>query len=60
MCASPYYRLQIMMCAGTGCIACGSLDVREAFERELTKRNLLNEVQIVMTGCNGFAPWDRW
>jgi NADH:ubiquinone oxidoreductase subunit F (NADH-binding)/(2Fe-2S) ferredoxin/NAD-dependent dihydropyrimidine dehydrogenase PreA subunit len=55
MCASPYYRLQIMMCAGTGCIACGSLDVREAFERELTKRNLLNEVQIVMTGCNGFC-----
>ncbi|MFH0957437.1 MAG: NADH-quinone oxidoreductase subunit NuoF [Pseudomonadota bacterium] len=55
MCASPYYRLQIMMCAGTGCIASGSLDVRDALERELAKRNLRNEVQIVMTGCNGFC-----
>ncbi len=55
MCASPYYRLQIMMCAGTGCIASGSLDVKNALERELAKRNLQNEVQIVMTGCNGFC-----
>lgn len=55
MCASPYYRLQIMMCAGTGCIASGSLDVRDALERELAKRNLQDEVQLVMTGCNGFC-----
>ncbi|MGO8879324.1 MAG: NADH-ubiquinone oxidoreductase-F iron-sulfur binding region domain-containing protein [Desulfomonilaceae bacterium] len=55
MCASPYYRMQIMMCAGTGCIASGSLDVKNALERELAKRNLQNEVQIVMTGCNGFC-----
>ncbi|MGC8660618.1 MAG: NADH-ubiquinone oxidoreductase-F iron-sulfur binding region domain-containing protein [Desulfomonilaceae bacterium] len=55
MCASPYYRMQIMMCAGTGCIASGSLDVKNALERELAKRNLQDEVQIVMTGCNGFC-----
>lgn len=55
MCASPYYRLQLMMCAGTGCIASGSLDVKAALERELAKRNLQNEVQIIMTGCNGFC-----
>ncbi len=55
MCASPYYRLQLMMCAGTGCIASGSLDVRDALEREIAKRNLQNEVQIIMTGCNGFC-----
>jgi NADH:ubiquinone oxidoreductase subunit F (NADH-binding)/(2Fe-2S) ferredoxin len=47
--------MQIMMCAGTGCIASGSLDVKNALERELAKRNLQNEVQIVMTGCNGFC-----
>jgi NADH:ubiquinone oxidoreductase subunit F (NADH-binding)/(2Fe-2S) ferredoxin len=47
--------MQIMMCAGTGCIASGSLDVKNALERELVKRNLQNEVQIVMTGCNGFC-----
>jgi NADH:ubiquinone oxidoreductase subunit F (NADH-binding)/(2Fe-2S) ferredoxin/NAD-dependent dihydropyrimidine dehydrogenase PreA subunit len=44
-----------MMCAGTGCIASGSLDVKQALERELVKRNLQNEVQIIMTGCNGFC-----
>jgi NADH:ubiquinone oxidoreductase subunit F (NADH-binding)/(2Fe-2S) ferredoxin/NAD-dependent dihydropyrimidine dehydrogenase PreA subunit len=55
MCASPYYRMQFMMCAGTGCMASGSLDVKEALEKELLKRNLQNEVQIIMTGCNGFC-----
>lgn len=55
MCASPFYRMQLMMCAGTGCIASGSLDVKAALEKELEKRNLQDEVQIVMTGCNGFC-----
>lgn len=55
MCASPYYRMQFMLCAGTGCIASGSLDLKSALERELTKRNLQDEVQIIMTGCNGFC-----
>jgi len=44
-----------MLCAGTGCIASGSLDLKSALERELTKRNLQDEVQIIMTGCNGFC-----
>jgi NADH:ubiquinone oxidoreductase subunit F (NADH-binding)/(2Fe-2S) ferredoxin/NAD-dependent dihydropyrimidine dehydrogenase PreA subunit len=44
-----------MMCAGTSCIASGSLDVKAALERELAKRKLQEEVQIVMTGCNGFC-----
>ena len=55
MCASPSYRMHFMMCAGTGCIASGSLDVKDALEKELTKRNLQDEVQIIMTGCNGFC-----
>jgi NADH:ubiquinone oxidoreductase subunit F (NADH-binding)/(2Fe-2S) ferredoxin/NAD-dependent dihydropyrimidine dehydrogenase PreA subunit len=55
MCASPYYRMQFMMCAGTGCMASGSLEVRDALEKELAKRNLQDEVQIIMTGCNGFC-----
>jgi NADH:ubiquinone oxidoreductase subunit F (NADH-binding)/(2Fe-2S) ferredoxin/Pyruvate/2-oxoacid:ferredoxin oxidoreductase delta subunit len=53
--ASPGYRMTFMMCAGTGCIASGSPAVREALERELVKRNLKDEVQIIMTGCNGFC-----
>ncbi len=55
MSASPFYRMQFMMCAGTGCMASGSLEVRDALEKELAKRNLQDEVQIIMTGCNGFC-----
>jgi NADH:ubiquinone oxidoreductase subunit F (NADH-binding)/(2Fe-2S) ferredoxin/NAD-dependent dihydropyrimidine dehydrogenase PreA subunit len=55
MSASPSYRMHFMMCAGTGCIASGSLDVKAALEKELAKRNLTDEVGITMTGCNGFC-----
>ncbi|MFH0823641.1 MAG: NADH-quinone oxidoreductase subunit NuoF [Pseudomonadota bacterium] len=55
MCASPYYRMQCMICAGTGCLASGSMEVKNALEKELKKRNLQDDVQIVMTGCNGFC-----
>jgi NADH:ubiquinone oxidoreductase subunit F (NADH-binding)/(2Fe-2S) ferredoxin/NAD-dependent dihydropyrimidine dehydrogenase PreA subunit len=49
------YRSNIMICAGTGCVANGSLKVKDALETELIKRNLENEVKIVLTGCNGFC-----
>ncbi|MEJ2715768.1 MAG: NADH-ubiquinone oxidoreductase-F iron-sulfur binding region domain-containing protein, partial [Deltaproteobacteria bacterium] len=55
MSASPFYRMQMMLCAGTGCIASGSLEVKAALEQELAKRHLQDDVQIVMTGCNGFC-----
>src|SRR5574341_1979532 len=42
-----------MICAGTGCVANGSLKVKDALEAELIKRNLQNEVKLVLTGCNG-------
>ena len=44
-----------MICAGTGCVANGSLKVKDALETELIKRNLQTEVKIVLTGCNGFC-----
>lgn len=44
-----------MMCAGTGCIASGSLEVRKALEEEIKRRGLEEDVQIVLTGCNGFC-----
>ncbi|HET7318791.1 MAG TPA: NADH-quinone oxidoreductase subunit NuoF, partial [Nitrospirota bacterium] len=44
-----------MICAGTGCVANGSLKVKDALETELIKRNLQNEIKIVLTGCNGFC-----
>ncbi len=49
------YRSNIMICAGTGCVANGSLKVKDALEAELAKRSLQNEVKIVLTGCNGFC-----
>lgn len=55
MSARPSHRMQFMLCAGTGCLASGSLDLRDALEKELKKRNLQDEATVVMTGCNGFC-----
>ncbi len=49
------YRMNLMLCGGTGCIASGSPKVKQAIEEELAKRGLADEVQVVMTGCNGFC-----
>ncbi|MFC1692562.1 NADH-quinone oxidoreductase subunit NuoF [Candidatus Latescibacterota bacterium] len=49
------YRIHVMLCAGTGCVSNKSFRIREVLEQELKKKNLLNEVLIVMTGCNGFC-----
>ena len=48
-------RSQVMLCFGTGCIASGSGAVKKALEEELTGRNLQEEIEIVLTGCNGFC-----
>lgn len=44
-----------MLCGGTGCIAGGSLKLKTAFDAEINKRGLQNEINIVLTGCNGFC-----
>ncbi|MFC1525107.1 SLBB domain-containing protein, partial [Planctomycetota bacterium] len=49
------YRMNLMICAGTGCVANKSFEVQKALEQELKKRNLQDEIGIVMTGCNGFC-----
>jgi NADH:ubiquinone oxidoreductase subunit F (NADH-binding)/(2Fe-2S) ferredoxin/NAD-dependent dihydropyrimidine dehydrogenase PreA subunit len=36
-------------------MASGSVEVKEALEKELAKRNLQDEVRIITTGCNGFC-----
>ena len=48
-------RLTVMMCAGTGCIASGSMKVRHALEEEIKKQGLEDEVKVVMSGCNGYC-----
>jgi NADH:ubiquinone oxidoreductase subunit F (NADH-binding)/(2Fe-2S) ferredoxin len=44
-----------LICAGTGCVSCGSFKVKEALEEEVRKRGLENEVLVIATGCNGFC-----
>ncbi len=48
-------RANLLMCAGTGCVASGTPKVKAALQEELEKRGLANEIKIVLTGCNGFC-----
>ena len=50
-----HYRAHLLVCAGTGCVSCGSFKIKEALEKEVKKRDLQDEVQVVATGCNGFC-----
>jgi NADH-quinone oxidoreductase subunit F len=45
----------LLVCAGTGCVSCGSFKIKEALEKEVRKRNLQEEVLVIATGCNGFC-----
>mgnify|MGYP001120462304 FL=1 len=49
------YRAHLLVCAGTGCVSCGSFKIKDALEEEIRKRKLQDEVQVVATGCNGFC-----
>jgi NADH:ubiquinone oxidoreductase subunit F (NADH-binding)/(2Fe-2S) ferredoxin/Pyruvate/2-oxoacid:ferredoxin oxidoreductase delta subunit len=44
-----------MLCGGTGCIASGSLKLKAALAEELKNRKLDKEINVVITGCNGFC-----
>jgi NADH:ubiquinone oxidoreductase subunit F (NADH-binding)/(2Fe-2S) ferredoxin/Pyruvate/2-oxoacid:ferredoxin oxidoreductase delta subunit len=49
------YRTHLLLCAGTGCVASGSLAVRDALAAEIKKRGLEDEVFLTISGCNGFC-----
>jgi NADH:ubiquinone oxidoreductase subunit F (NADH-binding)/(2Fe-2S) ferredoxin/NAD-dependent dihydropyrimidine dehydrogenase PreA subunit len=49
------YRVNLMVCAGTACVANHSFEIKQALEREIALRGLETEVQVVATGCNGFC-----
>jgi NADH-quinone oxidoreductase subunit F len=48
--AVPY---QILVCTGGGCIASGSLKVKDAIVAELAKQNCASRATVVTTGCLG-------
>ena len=45
----------LMICAGTGCVAAGSMTLYDLFVKELKEKGLINEYLPVPTGCNGFC-----
>ncbi|UCC11016.1 MAG: FAD-dependent oxidoreductase [candidate division WOR-3 bacterium] len=49
------FRTHLLVCAGTGCVAAGSFEIKKILEKEITKHKLHNEVAVISTGCNGFC-----
>ncbi len=51
------YEIEVLVCAGTGCLANGSMDVRDAIERALKKKRQKAKLKLMLkcTGCHGFC-----
>jgi len=49
------YEKHILICAGTGCISSGAIDVKDALDVELKKHNLQDKVRVILSGCHGFC-----
>ncbi len=49
------FRAHLMLCAGTGCVASGTMKVRDALQQEINNKGLQQELKIVLTGCNGYC-----
>jgi len=49
------YRSTVLICGGTGCVAAGSLKIHDLFLEEIRKHKLQDEVNVVLTGCNGIC-----
>ena len=51
----PPDRYVVAVCTDSGCRACGSAGVYEAFVNELARRRLSSSVDVKATGCHGFC-----
>ena len=49
------FRSHVLVCAGTGCVSCGSFELGAKLEQEIARKGLAAEVQVVRTGCQGFC-----
>lgn len=45
----------LLVCGGTGCVASHSVELYDAFKKELTAQGAQGEAQVVRTGCFGFC-----
>lgn len=50
-----YKRSQILICGGTGCTSSGSMNLVKELKKELVKHDILDEVEVVATGCFGLC-----
>lgn len=48
-------RAQVLCCGGTGCTSSGSPKIQAAFQSEIEKQGLADEVKVVQTGCFGLC-----
>ncbi len=48
-------RSHVLVCGGTGCTSSGSPKIQEAFQNEIEKQGLAEEVKVVQTGCFGLC-----
>lgn len=49
------YRVNAMICTCTNCISNGALQIKDALEKEIQKRDLENDIQVVPTGASGLC-----
>ena len=49
------FRHRIHVCVAAGCLSCGSATVKEALEREVTRRGLANWCKVKGVGCLGLC-----
>lgn len=49
------YKMHILVCGGTACIASLSKDIQKRMTACLKKNSLENDVQVIATGCFGFC-----
>ena len=48
-------RAHVLVCGGTGCTSSGSPKIQAAFQSEIEKLGLSDEVKVVQTGCFGLC-----
>jgi NADH-quinone oxidoreductase subunit F len=48
-------RLDVVICGGTNCSSSHSIEIKEKIEKELEKRGLKGEINLVVSGCMGLC-----
>ncbi len=49
----PVKRIDVLICCGSGCVSAGALKIKEKMIQVLEANDILNEINIIETGCMG-------